>query len=630
MAVAAPGTVSDTGLVYVDGLVSNNKWDTFSSPLTIAFRDDDPLGETFSWLNSEMDAVRSALGTWSNVANIQFTEQAYNSDANIDFFVSDNDGFSKYGWPAGVGGFGVGPTGGAAAPYEDGITAFNFQSPGWDSTGLLQGGKGFQLLLHEIGHAIGLDHPHDDGITNGSTIFPGVTNPFDSGDNDLNQNLFTVMSYNDYLVGQGTNYGYAGTPMALDIAAIQHMYGANMSYMTGDDTYVLPTTNGSGTFGLAIWDAGGIDTISGATATASVTIDLREAPLIGPNAGGFYSWVEGVLGGFVIANGVTIENAIGGSGNDLIIGNQAGNLLTGGAGSDIVDGGDGDDTILATHADGDDTLTGGNGFDILDYTGVNGVVQINQLAGTTTGSAGNDILLDVFERVNGTIFDDVLSGGHGINILDGNDGNDLFFGNNGDDLLRGGNGDDTFYFSTNDGDDRLLGGNGFDILDYSTLFGVVQVNQLAGTTTGTANNDTLLDVFEQVIGTDFGDVLSGGHGINSLNGGGGDDQIFANGGDDWATGGTGTDMITLGPGDDRFQFWDGDGADTLTDFVAGAGTDDQLVLSTVSGATSLAQLLDDGMITQDGPDTILNFGGGDTITLFNVTMADLHSDDFVF
>jgi len=196
--------------------------------------------------------------------------------------------------------------------------------------------------------------------------------------------------------------------------------------------------------------------------------------------------------------------------------------------------------------------------------------------------------------------------------------------------VRGGEGNDTFFFSTNDGNDRLLGGNGFDVLDYSTIQGVVQVNQLAGTTTGTANNDILLDVFEAVIGSNFGDVLSGGNGINVLNGGGGNDQLFANGGDDQTSGGEGNDTITLGLGDDRHDFRNGEDIDTITDFNAGAGSEDQIILTFHSAATSFAQMQMAGMFSQQGADTHIDLGGGDMIILQNVNVGDLHQDDFIF
>ncbi len=39
--------------------------------------------------------------------------------------------------------------------------------------------------------------------------------------------------------------------MALDIAALQHLYGANMTYRTGNDTYRLPQADKSERSGRA-------------------------------------------------------------------------------------------------------------------------------------------------------------------------------------------------------------------------------------------------------------------------------------------------------------------------------------------------------------------------------------------
>lgn len=341
-----------------------------------------------------------------------------------------------------------------------------------------------------------------------------------------------------------------------------------------------------------------------------------------------YASADDFFSGLLAGN----DQISGTSASEILKGYAGNDTLFGGLGNDTIMGGDGNDTVVVTHDDGDDTLSGGTGFDLLDFSAVNGVVQINQLGGVTTGSAGNDVILDVFEQVQGTNFDDVLSGGHGGDVLDGGGGNDMFFGNNGDDLMRGGPGDDTFFFSNSDGDDRLLGGPGFDVLDYSVLDGVVQVNQLAGTTTGTAGNDTLLDVFEMVIGTAFGDVLSGGHGINSLKGGGGDDQIFANGGNDYISGGDGNDLIVMGPGNDTLDFRNGEDVDTITDFMAGAGSEDTITLKFYSGlgTTTLAGLTGAGRVTQNGAHTQITLNGGDMIILENVSAASLHEDDFVF
>src|SRR5262245_57537993 len=82
--------------------------------------------------------------------------------------------------------------------------------------------------------------------------------------------------------GYGYNYGWNGGPMAFDIAAIQDLYGANMSYHANADTYVLPDINdvagGTGTYYTCIWDAGGTDEIV-YNGIRNATIDLRAATL---------------------------------------------------------------------------------------------------------------------------------------------------------------------------------------------------------------------------------------------------------------------------------------------------------------------------------------------------------------
>jgi len=469
------------------------------------------------------------------------------------------------------------------------LTDYVFSGIGDDQ---IYGGNGNDILLGQAGHDIIYAGNHRDTVRGG----------------DGNDQVF----------------GETGDDILEGNTGDDHLNGGD-----GDD--LLSGGDGSdvlfGGAGADYLDGGeGIDTVSYDDSNMAVTVSLEVGTIgVGGHADGDIIERISNLTGSTHGDSLT-----GNSSNNVISGLGGNDTITGGLGNDTVDAGAGNDRVIATQADGNDTYTGGAGFDILDFSQVQGVVQINQIGGTITGSSGNDTLNDVFEQIIGSNFDDALSGGNGGDVLDGNDGNDRFFGNGGTDLMRGGNGNDTFFFSTNDGNDRLEGGAGFDVLDYSSLGGRVQVNQLAGTTTGTANNDTLLDVFEAVIGSNFGDVLSGGNGINVLNGGGGDDQLFANGGNDLTSGGEGNDTITLGLGDDRHDFRNGEDIDTITDFNAGAGSQDQIILRFHSAATSFAQMQAAGMFSQQGANTLIELGNGDQIILNNVNVDDLHQDDFVF
>jgi serralysin len=152
---------------------------------------------------------------------------------------------------------------------------------------------------------------------------------------------------------------------ALDIAVIQDKYGVNEEWATGDDTYTINDFNGAGNYYSTIWDAGGSDRIA-YDGSADATIDLRPATLqYEDGGGGWVSYAWGLYGGFTIANGVTIENARSGSGNDTLTGNDAANRLESGAGNDLLSGGAGNDILIG--GAGEDTLTGGTGADIFLY-----------------------------------------------------------------------------------------------------------------------------------------------------------------------------------------------------------------------------------------------------------------------
>ena len=220
------------------------------------------------------------------------------------------------------------------------------------SSSLQQGGFSFAVILHEFGHAHGLAHPHDNG--GGSDVMLGVTGPFDSyGIFDLNQGVYTVMSYNDawhlhpdgpspftggngrqWLVGHAERVRHRRAPGALRRPT--PMRPATTSTRSRTSMPRAPTTRRSGT------PAAPTRSAIPALATRGSTSPRRRS-ITSPTGGGVVSFVDDIFGGYTIANGVVIENATGGDGDDMLIGNAVANVLNGNGGDDFLMGGAGGD-----------------------------------------------------------------------------------------------------------------------------------------------------------------------------------------------------------------------------------------------------------------------------------------------
>lgn len=321
----------------------------------------------------EIEAFQQAFDLYENVADLVFV--TVDNRAEADFKIITYNGTP---------GAGASLLGRMSPPNElnEGQAEFNAGDVRWTEAGLQRGGFYFPTLLHELGHGLGMAHPHDNG--GHSSIMRGAGGGTAGiggglGDYDLSQQVHTVMSYNDgwqtspygmprsggITGAQVDHFGWVASLSPLDIAVIQDKYGVNEDSGVGNDIYTLKDVNAPGTFYESIWDAGGIDQIvyDGAR---DANIDLRAATLqYEVGGGGIVSYAYGVHGGFTIANGVTIEQARSGSGNDTLTGNDADNLLFGGAGRDTLDGGAGDDFLGG--GQGIDTVTGGAGRDVFTF-----------------------------------------------------------------------------------------------------------------------------------------------------------------------------------------------------------------------------------------------------------------------
>jgi Ca2+-binding RTX toxin-like protein len=116
--------------------------------------------------------------------------------------------------------------------------------------------------------------------------------------------------------------------------------------------------------------------------------------------------------------------------------------------------------------------------------------------------------------------------------------------------------------------------------------------------------------------------------IENAMGGTGSDTLRGNAIANRLDGGVGNDTMTGGEGDDIFVYHFGGGADIVSDFVVGSGTDDQIELVDFSAIESFVDAM--GYASQVGSNTVFNFGAGSSLTFLNVLLAAFAADDFTF
>lgn len=631
---------------------------------TIAF-DEALNADKFSAFNAgQIELARETMALWDDLTNIKFKETK-SGDADITFGNTATGGAQAYAYLP----FGDIYDAEYKALYDfneigrlsgdvwiDGFVSSNF-SPLTDSY------YAKATVVHEVGHALGLSHPGDyDALDDDDG--DGEPDPITYANDAFfaqDSRQYSIMSYFDaYETGAQhidftlLNFAYGATPLIHDIAAIQRIYGADTTTRTGNTVYGFNATAGRAEYDftqnarpiVAIYDAGGNDTIDFSGWNTASTIDLNPGAFSsGGGAARFltleevnaaraaaglpartqaqYDFYEGLKQQYgitsslfkdniSIAYNTIVENAVGGGGDDLLIANEARNVLDGRGGNDTAS-----------------FVTSSKGLYI----------------DLSIGTAGADKLIGI-ENVIGSTKDDYIKGDAGDNVINGGGGKDA---------MNGGAGIDTISYATDAAAVRIdlatgrggLGAigdtmNQFENATGSAFNDIVSGSNVANRLLGGAGNDVIVALG----GVDY---LQGGAGTDALFGGDGADSLLGDDGDDFLIGGTGADALRGGVGRDTFFFTATSGTDRLTDFdplndkivfttdaaLAVPGGDFDVPaflgkLSSTGGGASGARTLSDVDTDSDGVvDAVRVSYSGGAITIENWTVSTLTAKGYL-
>ncbi len=259
-----------------------------TTALTYSFMSSQPQGQSMTGFQALTDAqkasVRKAFDYYSKLINVTFTEVAGDGTGNINFGANTQTNSAGY---ANL------PNASSAKDKDFLYLATNAATNG--DQGVQEGGYGYETILHEIGHTLGLKHPGNYNAGGG-----GAPGPYLGAKEDDRQH--SIMSYNDNNVSRGAT---PSTAMLYDVAALQYLYGANKNASTA--------ANGAFTFSdkstlQTLWSANGTDTIDLSALTSASHVDLNggsysDINIKAPAGGASYSGNQNVA----IAYGATIN-----------------------------------------------------------------------------------------------------------------------------------------------------------------------------------------------------------------------------------------------------------------------------------------------------------------------------------